>query len=240
MARASATRWRWPPESCAGFALATSSGRPTSASASCMRRLRSAPLMPLGAQPLLEELADRHPRRERRARVLEHHLRAAAAAAELDRSAVEAVQPGDRAQQRRLAAAALADERDRLAARRPRGRHRAAPGGSPCGGSRCAARTSSSRRRPTPRRDSSSGSSIHGSIVDARGALGARPSATTGQATRPGMRLGRAASRARCSSHASTWSSHRGANGHPLGWSRGSGGSPDERAQRRVAARRRA
>ena len=56
---------------------ATSAGSPTSVSASATRSLARCAPRPSLAQPLADQLADRHPRRERRAGVLEHHLRAA-------------------------------------------------------------------------------------------------------------------------------------------------------------------
>ena len=66
------------------------------------------------SQALADELADGQPGRERRAGILEHHLRARASS-EHDLAAVDRHQARDRAQQRRLPAAALADERKRPA-----------------------------------------------------------------------------------------------------------------------------
>ena len=62
MARAIATRWRWPPESWNGRTPATHAGRPTSAK----RRDRALVALPaieaFAAQPLADDLADGQPR----------------------------------------------------------------------------------------------------------------------------------------------------------------------------------
>ncbi len=77
VARARATRWRWPPESWAGLGLGHLLGQ--------ARRGRGprSPVEPAGAgsppfatQPLADQLADGHPRGEGRPGVLKHHLRA--------------------------------------------------------------------------------------------------------------------------------------------------------------------
>ena len=65
------------------------------------------------AQPLGNLVADAHPRCERGGRVLEDHLRPSPFL-DLDAPGVGLRQPGDGAQQRRLAAAALAHQRDAL------------------------------------------------------------------------------------------------------------------------------
>ncbi len=69
----------------------------------------------LVVQALADELTDGHPRRERRARVLEHDLRTGAFADD-HLTAVGLQESGDDAQQGRLPAARLADQRDRSAA----------------------------------------------------------------------------------------------------------------------------
>ncbi len=89
VARASAARWRCPPESCAGLDSATSGGQPDP----LQRGLDTAyPVRlvstVLGAQALTDEFTDREPWRQRRAGVLEDHL-GSGAAAELDRARID-------------------------------------------------------------------------------------------------------------------------------------------------------
>ena len=93
---------------------ATSADRPTTVRASSTRAAPLCPRHRLGAQALADQLADRQPGGEGGAGVLEDHL-GPRAPPELDGALVDRLEPGDGAQQRRLAAAALADQGHRLA-----------------------------------------------------------------------------------------------------------------------------
>ena len=120
-ARASAPRWRMPPDSWCGRFLAKPSRWTAVSSCSTPR-----PALGLGhagqAHRQLDVGGDRQPREQRR--LLEHQRRPAG---DVDRPRRRRVEPGDEVEDRRLAAARRADEADELAARRPRGRRRAAP-----------------------------------------------------------------------------------------------------------------
>ena len=124
-------RWRWPPENSCGIAPHRVGAQPDlveqlgDARLALLRRDVGVVLQRLG-----DDAAGRHARIERRVRVLEHHLHALAVRAHRagvemrDVLAVEADRAGgrlDQAQQqradRRLAAAGLADEAERLARR---------------------------------------------------------------------------------------------------------------------------
>ena len=116
IARAIAARWRWPPES---FARHRRRGLRRQADGGERRPDPVGALLARDAergQPLGDLLADRHPRRQRRPGVLEDELRRRAAP-ERDPPARRLLQPDDHPQQRALAAARLADERERAACR---------------------------------------------------------------------------------------------------------------------------
>ena len=119
IARPIATRWRCPPESCAGL-RSSRSVRPS------MRGDVLDPLPDLGLrgapdlEPVAEVLADVHVRVERVA--LEHHRDVSVprrdvgdvAAVDRDRAVRDLLEPGKRPEQRGLPAAGRADERDEL------------------------------------------------------------------------------------------------------------------------------
>ena len=232
------------PGELSGLESATSAGRPTSVEA-CVDPL--APVAPavdrLGAQALADQLADRHPGGEGGAGVLEDHL-GPRAAPELDAALVDRLEPGDGAQQGRLAAAALTDQSDRLALgdlevtprralrrlaveRRPDGEALRRPrwistagGGPPV--------TPSSDRAPWLRLD-----------AFGRGVRHVAP-ADTGHATlRRSLARRPASSAGSSASQASAWKSQRGPKGQPGGCARGSGGSPRKRHDRAGCGRNR-
>ena len=142
-ARASAARLRWPPDRLAGRRC-SSPASPTSASLHPHHLARSA------ASGSLRQLAQRQrdvverPSSRRTARPAGTRCRCGAAACaalsassaysdlaeQHDLAGERRLQPGDRAQQRRLAAARAAEQRDDLAAPRPRGRSPASTGWS--------------------------------------------------------------------------------------------------------------
>jgi hypothetical protein len=114
-ARATPMRWRWPPENSCGKRFACSGDRPTVRSSSLTRCFPP------------DDVAHRHARVQRRIRVLEDdlelaphvsHLRPAEArdvtAVEDDLAGRRLDELDDRARQRRLAAAGLAHEAERL------------------------------------------------------------------------------------------------------------------------------
>ena len=73
-ARAMATRWRWPPESCPGSASRALEGRPTSEISSRTRLAREASVPDaVHAQRVSELVRDVHAGVEGRRRVLEDH-----------------------------------------------------------------------------------------------------------------------------------------------------------------------
>ena len=120
MARPMATRWRWPPD----IALGRRSRYLVSCriSAALRTRLSISSLFSLGdAHAEGHVVVDRHMRIERVG--LEHHGDAALRgrhvvdqlAGDLQLAAGDLLEAGDRAQQRRLAAAGRADEDDELA-----------------------------------------------------------------------------------------------------------------------------
>ena len=132
-------RCRWPPENSCGKRFACSGLRPTVRRSSSTRSLPSRP--PVDAvdpQRLGDDVAHRHARVQRRVRVLEDdlHARGASAASDAacsvgDVAALEDDLPGrrldelhHRAPERRLAAAGLAHDAERLAAPHGRGRRR--------------------------------------------------------------------------------------------------------------------
>ena len=128
-ARAMPMRWRWPPENSCGKRLTCSGARPTRSSSSLHAALDVGLVRPpcaASATPTIWPIA--LARVQRRVRVLEDHLHLApqrhellaracvtSVAAEAQRAAGRLEQPHDRARQRRLAAARLADEAERLA-----------------------------------------------------------------------------------------------------------------------------
>ena len=132
MARAIATRWRWPPEISWMARSARSGVRPTRSSKAAMR---ARPLGAVGeavdAQRIVEHAGHRGARIEGGQRILEHHLEARRARAAAPRRAARADrrrrswiaprvrldQPHDEPRERRLAAAGWPDQRQRLAAR---------------------------------------------------------------------------------------------------------------------------
>ena len=139
-ARPSATRWRWPPESCAGLRSSTRS-RSSIAAASRTRASISARGVPRSVKPEREILRDRHVRIQRV--VLEHHRDVAIARrhvvddalADRKRARRDRFEPGDHAQQRRLAAAGRPDQHEQLAVDRLEARARdgdVAVGDKPC------------------------------------------------------------------------------------------------------------
>ncbi len=127
-ARATPMRWRWPPENSCGKRLTCSGERPDA-----FEQLAHAPLDVVAARARAlqrhpDDLADPLARVQRRVRVLEDHLHLAAQrheraargvrdvrAAEAHGAARRLEQAHDRPRQRRLAAARLADEPQRLA-----------------------------------------------------------------------------------------------------------------------------
>ena len=120
IARASATRWRWPPESWAGLRLLVASGGARARAP--RRRGGGARLLDLGdLEPVLDVLADRHVREQRV--VLEDRVdvarvgreRADVGAAQLDRALVGDREARDQPQRRRLAGAGRAEQREELA-----------------------------------------------------------------------------------------------------------------------------
>ena len=129
MARARPTRFRMPPESSAGFLARMFSGNPTSASrAETTRRISSALLRvccrsgkpTFWAIVMLSNSAacwKRKPKRIRWRVSSRSPKLGQVAAVEVDRAAGGPQQPDDRLQQHGLAAAALADDGQRLAAR---------------------------------------------------------------------------------------------------------------------------
>ena len=182
----------------------------------------------LVVQALADELADRHPRRERRARVLEHDL-GPGALADDHLAVVVRQQAGDDAQQRRLAAARLADERDRPAAHdlevdAAQGLELLPPP------------PAAQRERLGDALDHEG--RVRRAAVVGEGRLLARPvgrgrghrePAVLTEADARGdavVRTGRAQFRWTAATQPSTRSAHRGANAQPGGWARGSGGSP--------------
>ena len=147
-ARAMPTRWRCPPESWCGIAA----GEPRRQADEVEQRVDPptalvATAKPVDGEHLLERAADGDPRVERGVRVLEHQLHPPAELAEGamaeagDVAAVELDAPGRRVleaheqpRQRRLAAAGLADDAQRLAATQPQrhaGDRRATSGAVP-------------------------------------------------------------------------------------------------------------
>ena len=131
-ARAMPMRWRWPPENSCGRRSSASRGRPHGVDQRHEARgevgggFGEAEI----ADRLGQDVAHSHARIEAGERILEHHLDAAAHAAQpagrqiVDAPAVQhhlargdVEQPQDGAADRRLAAAGFADQRQRLAAR---------------------------------------------------------------------------------------------------------------------------
>ena len=110
-ARASATRWRMPPESSCGRRLAKSP-RCTISSSSCGTRARARARGDAGElQRDLDVAAHREPREERG--FLEHE--AGALGAHVDAARRRLVEAGDEVEQRALAAARRAEQADELA-----------------------------------------------------------------------------------------------------------------------------
>ncbi len=148
IARASATRWRWPPERFFGrrssrCAISSDSATPST------WVLRSALLEPADAQRVADVLGDRHVRVERVA--LEDHRDVAVAGlhagdvaiADEDLARRRQLEAGEDAQRRRLAAARGPEQDEEGAVRARRGRASGAP--APAG--RSASRPPCRRRR---------------------------------------------------------------------------------------------
>ena len=127
-ARATPMRWRWPPENSCGNLFPCSGDRPTMRSNSSTRCLPApARVLAVDAQRLADDVVHRHPRIQRRIRILEDDLHLAAHVAHLtpvqmgDVPPVEDDRPGGRLDEldqrpgeRRLATAGLTDEAERL------------------------------------------------------------------------------------------------------------------------------
>ena len=119
-ARASATRWRWPPDSSAGRALARSWSA-TSSSASATRRLISCFADLAAAQPEGDVLGDVEVLEQRVG--LEHRVHVApvgrhlrdVVALELERALGRLLEARDQPQRRRLPAARRAEQAEELA-----------------------------------------------------------------------------------------------------------------------------
>ena len=207
-ARASATRWRWPPESWRGLAFARSARR-TSSSISPTRRVISAFATFLRRRPKAMLSNEREVLEERVA--LEHRVDVAAVGRHvLDRLALEQdvalvglLEAGDHAQRRRLAAARRPEDREERALARCRGRGRLTAYWSP-------------KRLTTPRRAIGELGVAHSLRRRRRGRLGAR-----------GARAAAAGEPGRCRR---VIADHRGADGVDLG--------RDADAQQRVDAHR--
>ena len=237
VARASATRWRWPPDSWPALASRhlggqTDAGAGPPATRSGARRLGPCRSV---AQPLADQLADGHPRRQRRAGVLEHHL-GPAAVAELDRR-----RRRWGAGRRRPAAASTCRSRSRR--RGPPTRPRSIARSTPAEGleRRCArgprprvtkrlvdARDDDRRgsARSTRRRTNVGGHQRDRGLVGGRRLDGGRPRRQAdARRPRPGWRRP-APARAGAVVALVGAVAQRGANGQPGGGSRGSGGSP--------------
>jgi hypothetical protein len=131
-ARASAMRWRWPPDSCDGKRSASQSSC-TSLSSACTLVLIAFGRA-LGARLHAQAEGDvvEHGHVAEQRVVLEHEADLALAhmgaggilAIEQHLARVGLFQPGDDAQQRRLAAARRAEQRDQFAGRESRGKCR--------------------------------------------------------------------------------------------------------------------
>ena len=115
------TRCCWPPESCPGRRSSKSPRRQAVAGRLGARAVRSALADLLDTQRVGDVVAHRHVREQRV--VLEHHRHVALArrpgrdvlAADAQRALGRRLQPGDRTQQRRLAAAGRAEQGEELA-----------------------------------------------------------------------------------------------------------------------------
>ena len=116
-------RWRCPPENSGGRRRAASAGSPTAASSSGSAL---AIVAAVDAERLRDHLMDRHPRIERRIRILEHHLQLAALrpqprrphrgdviVLDQDRAAARIDQTQDQPPQRGFATAGFADQSER-------------------------------------------------------------------------------------------------------------------------------
>ena len=122
MARASATRWRWPPESWRGRRSSRWSISSAAATSPTLLRAVRAAHLP-DPQRIADVLADRHVRIERVA--LEHHRDVAVARlqsrdialADQDAACRRHFEPGEDAQRRRLAAARGPEQRQERAIR---------------------------------------------------------------------------------------------------------------------------
>ena len=120
MARASATRWRWPPESWPGL-RSSSAPRPRVSAARLTLVARSSLIDAALAQRELDVLGHGQVRVQRVA--LEDHGHVAVlgvdvvdhAVADGDGAVVDLLEPGDEAQRRRLAAARRAEQHEQLA-----------------------------------------------------------------------------------------------------------------------------
>ena len=120
-ARASATRWRWPPESWPGRRSPRPSSRIEVEHLGDPRRCDLALCDALQLQPEADVLGNRHVREERV--VLEDHVHVAlrrrhvrdVLALEQDPALCRVLEAGDHPQRRRLAAAARAEQREELA-----------------------------------------------------------------------------------------------------------------------------
>ena len=129
-ARAIPARWRWPPRELVRVAVERIARQPDDLDQLlCAPRRRAAARDPVDAQRLGQHRADRHPRVQRRVRVLEDHLHPAAHLAqriplqgghvhpvELDPTVRGVHQPDHGSSERRLAAAGLPHQPERLAA----------------------------------------------------------------------------------------------------------------------------
>ena len=120
IARASATRCRWPPESCTGFRSPRPGSRTRSSIASARAR-RSRARHPFHPQSVLDVLGHGHVREE--GVVLEDRVDRPLGgsdarhvdALQLDAAGVGTLEAGDHAQRRRLARARRAEHREELA-----------------------------------------------------------------------------------------------------------------------------
>ena len=123
-ARATATRWRWPPDSSRGHRAPTAAGsRPTSPSARSAQRGRVGEPAQPGHQrhvaphaPVRQQPAVLRARSPRGGAARPGSTRATSSPSTQHLAAVRIGQPVEAAEQRGLARAALADERDALAA----------------------------------------------------------------------------------------------------------------------------
>ena len=223
-------RWRWPPENSCGKRSACSGRRPTSPSSSRTRSGISdrgcVPWMRIG-RPMIA--AHALARVQRRVGVLEDHLHVAprrpqlraaergdVAAVELDPPRGQLGEPQQRAPQRRLAAARLADEAERLARLHlERDAVDCAHGGDVAPHHAVAA----GRRSAGARRSRAAAGPRHRSIA-------ARPAARSAASRRRGDRRRAWRSAAAAPTHVSKRCGQRSANAQPVGVAHAGAGLP--------------